>query len=108
MKLISITFERTGGFTGMPLQASLSITALSDEEVREILELLDASGFFRYEIPEMPEGHIPDQFFYRIEVDRTDSRHVVSVYEQQVTDDLRPLIRFLIRKAMRISQKKIL
>jgi hypothetical protein len=47
----------------------------------------------------LPEGRIPDQFIYRIEVELTHSRHVVMVYEQQVTEDFRPLIRFLIRKA---------
>jgi hypothetical protein len=65
---------------------------------------LDTSGFFRYETLEMPEGRVPDQFIYRIEVERTDSRHVVMVYEQQLTDDMRPLIRFLIRKAKGIRK----
>jgi hypothetical protein len=99
LNLTTIIFERTGGFTGMPLQTVLPVTSLNAEEASEIIRLLDTSGFFGYESPGLPEGRIPDQFIYRIEVELTHSRHVVMVYEQQVTEDFRPLIRFLIRKA---------
>lgn len=99
MNIISIYFERSGGFTAIPLQAEIPATAFSAAEAEEIGSLLERSGFFNFFTPGKPEGWVPDQFIYRIEVERTDIRHDVLVYEQQVTDDLRPLIRFLTRKA---------
>jgi hypothetical protein len=99
VNIISIYFERSGGFTAIPLQAEIPAKAFNKEEAEEVVSLLEHSGFFNFFSPGKPEGRVPDQFIYRIEVERTDIRHDVMVYEQQVTDDLRPLIRFLTRKA---------
>jgi hypothetical protein len=98
-EIISVEFERSGGFTGIPVRLILNDKLLSAGETAEILYLIESSGFLRLQIADMTDQHMPDQFFYKISVETSGSRHSIALYEQQITDDLRPLIRFLSGKA---------
>jgi hypothetical protein len=97
---LRIEFERSGGFTGIPVRVNLQGGTLDRDELREIRRLIDRAGFFTLawqEHENFRQG--PDQFFYRISVTLADQVRSVSIFEQQVPEALRPLIRFLVVKA---------
>jgi hypothetical protein len=97
---ITIYFEQTGGFTGMTISVVLKDDMLSRNEYEQVHILIEQANFF--ELSTDPEGHpLPDQLLYRISVETTTQKHTISIYENQVTQELQPLIRFLKGKARR-------
>jgi hypothetical protein len=102
--LIAIEFERTGGFTGIPVKIRLDQASLELEEIRHLMELITKSGFFEtISRSEHLEGK-PDQFRYRISIETSLRSSVVEFNEKQVSEDLQPLIQFLARKAKTRNQ----
>jgi hypothetical protein len=94
-----IDFERSGGFTGIPVRVILSNQLLSQDELDEIQRLIESSDFLRLKSEGRSARSLPDQFMYRITVETSNYRHSIAVYEQEVTTGLRPLILFLSEKA---------
>jgi hypothetical protein len=101
---ILIDFERSGGFTGIPVKVILSDQLLSKDELMEIHRLIDSSDFVRLKEEDVTDNPKPDQFLYKITVETPFYRHSLVIYEQQITPDLRPLIRFLSGKAIRYKK----
>lgn len=99
-----IDFERSGGFTGIPVRVILSDKLLDPDELEEIQSLIESSDFLMLKSDTGPDKSFPDQFLYRISIETPSFSHTIMVYEQEVTSDLRPLIVFLSGKAR--SNKK--
>jgi hypothetical protein len=95
----TIYFEQSGGFTGITITAVLDDKSLSTGESEEVHLLIERSNFFTLQIRETAGKSRPDQLYYKISVETPTHRNSVTVYDHQVTDELRPLIRFLVRKA---------
>jgi hypothetical protein len=94
----TIYFEQSGGFAGMTLKVVLNNKVLSRDEFEHVHILIEQADFFSLQTDK--EGHpFPDQLLYRITIETADRRHTISVYENEVTAELQPLIRFLSRKA---------
>jgi hypothetical protein len=90
-----IDFERSGGFAGIPLRASLSTQDLPPEQQREFEELIEASHFFEL-APAIHSDHPgADRFQYRISVDSGQRSHTVVVDEAAITPGLRALVSWL-------------
>jgi hypothetical protein len=94
-----IHFERTGGFAGMRVQATVEIDSLSREQAEKLMQLVEAADFF--ELPEDlsgPESSV-DQFHYRVTVEREDRQHTVVTGDRSAPQDLQPLLLELTRLA---------
>jgi hypothetical protein len=89
-----IEFERSGGFAGIPIRASVSADALDPRE-REGLDALLA----REPAGAAGRGGAPDRFQYDVTVVAGDRRHSVRLGERDVDEPLRALIDRLERAA---------
>ena len=90
-----IHFERTGGFAGMRVTATIDTESLSPEEASELQEMVNAASFFDLpEVIEAPNGGA-DRFQYRLTVEDAGRSHTVRVGEAASPDELRPLLRRL-------------
>lgn len=92
-----VRFERSGGFTGRKLQASLDLQSLSPEDARQLQELLECSRFF--ELPSKLETSRPgaDRFTYRVTVETENGARTIEASEGAVPAGMRPLIDWLTR-----------
>lgn len=94
-----IDYERTGGFAGMRLAATVNTEALPAEEARGLREAVEAAKFF--ELPALiasaPQG--ADRFHYKLTVEAEGRRHTVEMSEAVVPEALRPLLQQLMARA---------
>ena len=97
-----IEFERSGGFAGMRLRATVQTTALPAEEAREIEALVLAADFFN--LPRVLSAPRPgaDMFCYEVSVADGERRHAVRADDAAVPPSLQPLLRRLTRMAARV------
>ena len=95
---LTIEFERTGGFTGIPLRVILNGGLLEPSEFLSVRQMVENSGFFMISNPELQADTGADQFRYRIAIATAKRRHEVMLTEKQVPENLKPLIRFLTGK----------
>jgi hypothetical protein len=90
-----IHFERTGGFVGMRITATVDTESLSPEEARDLHEMVDTAGFF--DLPTAITTPTPgaDRFHYKLTVETEGRRHTVDVAEAAVPKALQPLLQQL-------------
>lgn len=93
-----ITFERSGGFTGIPMTATVDTQTLAAAQVTEFQSLVEAADFFRLPAT-IPAAAQPDRFQYQITVEDGNRHHTVSVGESAVPGTLRPLIERMMQAA---------
>jgi hypothetical protein len=95
-----ISFERSGGVTGMPVTVALDTESLSSEEVSQLYQLIESSSFF--ELPAaIPAPVQPDRFQYKVIVREGDRQHTVTIAEPAVPKTLKSLLDWLIEAARR-------
>ncbi len=90
-----ILFERTGGFAGLKLKATVDAETLPPPKARRLQRLLEESHFF--ELPlrlEGPAGR-PDRFQYRLTVENDNCLHTVQTNEDAIPPEMRPLLDWL-------------
>ena len=93
-----ISFERSGGITGMPVTIAIDTDSLSSDEVSQLCQLVENSGFF--ELPTAPTELIqPDRFQYKVIISEGDRQHTVRISETAVNNKLKPLLDWLIAAA---------
>ncbi|MCK7520373.1 MAG: hypothetical protein MZV64_23165 [Ignavibacteriales bacterium] len=78
MKIEKIKFERTGGSAGIRLAAEIEMDELSEEQRREILEMLDEMDFEELSDKFTSEVSFPDGFVYAISVE-SEKRNIASL-----------------------------
>lgn len=86
-----ITFERSGGFTGIPMTTTVDTQTLAAAQATEFRNLVEAADFFRLPAT-IPAAAQPDRFQYQITIEDGDRHHTVSMGESVVPGTLRPLI----------------
>jgi hypothetical protein len=96
-----IHFERSGGFGGQAMKRSAVVDSatLSEEEARELYELVGAANFFALPAAPPPRASQPDAFSYSITVEDGGRQHTVRLSEADVPESLRPLLDWLRRRA---------
>ena len=100
-----VEWERTGGFAGIRMAATIDSESLSREDASQLRELVEAAGFF--DLPEKiggPDAGGADRFLYTIVVETEGLRHTVHTSEAAAPPALRSLIQWLTnvaRKARR-------
>lgn len=93
-----ISFERSGGFTGIPIVVTIDSSTLSPDQVVKLRQLVQAANFFN--LPEMiPAAPQPDRFQYTITIRQNTQNHTVIMAEQAVPDPCRPLLNWLMEAA---------
>lgn len=87
-----IDFERSGGFAGITLGASVDTAQLPPEQALEIQELLDKIDLAALGERPLRLSRGADRFQYDITVTRGSERYTASIGESEVSPELRPLI----------------
>lgn len=96
--MTKIFFERTGGFMGRKVSASIDLDDLPDEQADLLDDLLDKADFF--DLPaDLTQPAVPDAFTYNITVSSEERQHSVRCSDATAPDDLRPLLEELSRQA---------
>lgn len=96
--MTKIFFERTGGFMGRKVTATIDLSNVSNEQANLLNRLLDEANFF--ELPsDMTKPAMPDAFTYNITVSSKERQHSVRVSDTTAPDDLRPLLDELSKQA---------
>ena len=96
-----MTFERTGGFSGITITKVVDTATLPDNEAKQLRHLVDAADFFRLPKTITSRSPQPDRFGYQLTVEDNGKQHTVEVSEQAVPGTLRPLIDWLKAAARR-------
>lgn len=94
-----IVFERSGGFAGMRISATIDTQALSPEQASELRSLIEAAHFF--DLPKTIRSSTPggDQFQYQVTIEGEGKRHTIEVNDASAPASLQPLLRQLTRLA---------
>jgi hypothetical protein len=89
--MAKIFFERSGGFMGRKVTATIDLDELPGDQAKTLEELLDEADFF--ELPaNLTRPPMPDSFTYNITVSSAEKQHSVRVSDATAPDDLRPLL----------------
>ncbi len=100
-EIMRIEFERSGGFAGLRLAATIEADSLSVEEADELCKLVEEAGFF--DLPARIAGPDaqPDQFMYKVTVETEARRHTVQLENTAPSPELQPLLHWLTRAVRR-------
>ena len=90
-----IHFERSGGVTGMRIEATIDTENLSQDEAQKLQLLIQEARFF--DLPAETSSSMPgaDQFQYRLTVETGEQQNSIEISDGAVPDQLQPLIRHL-------------
>jgi hypothetical protein len=93
-----ISFERSGGITGMPVTVAIDTASLSADQVSQLCQLVENSDFFKLPTT-TTEATQPDRFHYKVIIREGDRQHTVNIGETAVSKTLKPLLDWLIEAA---------
>ncbi len=96
---MDIEFERSGGFAGLSLQLQVNTASLPEEEGRELLEMVNQSGFFTFPKQGGTSDSGADQFNYKLTVDTGERKHTMEMTDASAPATLQPLLKRLTRMA---------
>ena len=94
-----ISFERTGGFAGIRVGCEINTDNLTSEAASEVAAFVDASKFF--DLPEVSLSCGPDQFQYKINIEKDGKSRTIQFGERGMPASLSPLIKWLTAAARR-------
>lgn len=95
-----VSFERTGGFAGIPMTTTVDAATLPPAEASQLRTLVEAANFFALP-PQLPSAAQPDRFQYQITVEEGDRQHTVTFGEAAMPGTLRPLVERLMEQTRR-------
>jgi Emfourin len=99
---LHIQFERSGGFGGSAARRTCTFDAadLPAAEAEEIRVLLQTADLDQLAVPaSSSQSPRPDEFHYRIVVEREGRRYQFDVSDGKMPASLRPLVKWLTRRA---------
>jgi hypothetical protein len=89
-----IQFERSGGFTGIPLALNLTESDLPEDEWQALESALQHAEFFQ--LPKkVAGGGQPDRFTYQVTVETETYSHTVELGDGGIPEKVQPLIQQL-------------
>jgi len=95
---MKISFQRTGGFVGIPITLNLDLDALPESDAVSLRKMIADADFF-----ELTESHlakqVPDGFQYDITVEGDGNRRTIEVTDMNMPSKLRPLVNDLSLRA---------
>jgi hypothetical protein len=84
--------ERSGGFTGIPLQADIDSETMNQEDRLALELLVDSANFFTLPEKFQPSGSGADRFTYKLTIEKAGKSHTIEVGEAEIPEKLQPLI----------------
>jgi hypothetical protein len=109
---MKIYFERSGGFAGFPISTTVDIHSLPPDEAHKIQGMIDNAKFFDLkESSSSPPKRAADIFKYKITVqteeeeeEEEEKQNTIETNDITMPSNLRPLINYLIEKAIKKRQ----
>lgn len=98
-----IHFEKSGGFTGMPVAATIDTNEMPPDEAARLLKELESSGLLEHD-PDTLESSAPptpDMITYELTLQVGSYAHRYCLTEADAPDSLQPLFRHLTVMARR-------
>jgi hypothetical protein len=101
---LRISFERTGGIGGPAARRAYAVDAdtLPADEAKELRDLVQAADFSALGARPTGEGASParpDAYHYRLAVEGGGQRHTITVSDTDMPTALRPLVKWLTKRA---------
>lgn len=96
-----IRVERSGGFAGMTVRAMINTEDLDPEEGRNLIDLVETSGFFDYALESHSEQQGRDRFHYSITIEYKEEHRTVDLDESQIPENWQNLIQNINQLARR-------
>jgi hypothetical protein len=100
---MKISFQRTGGFTGIPVTLNIDLDSLPESDAAALRQMIKDTDFF-----ELTESHlerqVPDGFQYVIAVEDKGQRRTIEATDMSMPDKLRPLVNDL---SLRARQRRV-
>jgi hypothetical protein len=104
---MKIHFERSGGFTGIPVSMIIDTVSLPSKEARIIQNLVEDSHFF--ELPPTPNKTsrtgAADYFQYQITIENGTRKHTVKSDDISIDPKLKLLVNLLVNNLQKWKQK---
>jgi hypothetical protein len=97
-----IYFERSGGFTGIPVKVEVDSNDLPPDERDDLHRMIAESKFFELEQSKEQANAMPDSFQYTLIIEGNERKRKMNLSEQEIPDELRILLRYLTTKARKI------
>ncbi len=97
----SVHLERTGGFTGIPVNITINSIKITRAQVEEIRQLIIDSRLIGMEDSLSDKGY-PDQFYYAFTIKQQKGVHEVKIDEKNIS----PVIRKLINRVTEIARSQ--
>lgn len=94
-----IFFERSGGFLGNTVSVEIKSESLSLQEREQIESWIKNSGIMNLKTIENTVKQSPDQFQYLITIQRGNLTKTITLYENAVSEELKPLVSYLAKKS---------
>ena len=105
---MKIYFERSGGFTGIPVSMTIDTSSLPTKEARIIQKIVEDSHFF--ELPPTPNktsrAGAADFFQYQITIENSTRKYTVKSDDISIDPKLKLLINLLVKNLQKWKQKK--
>ena len=96
---MKIYFERSGGFTGIPVSMTIDTSSLPTKEARIIQKMVEDSHFF--ELPPTPNktsrAGAADFFQYQITIENSTRKYTVKSDDISIDPKLKLLINLLVK-----------
>lgn len=99
---VRIHFERSGGFAGPAMRRTCTVDsdALPAEEAEEVRSLVQAADIATLAShPARSDSIRPDAFRYRLTIEIGGRQHTVEVTDTDMPASLRPLVKWLAKRA---------
>jgi len=87
-----LTFERSGGFTAIPLRLTLDTEDLDIQESTMLQTQIAAADFFNLPSQATSSGRDYDRFTFKLTVQDTEQNHTIEYGDANIPESLQPLI----------------
>ena len=93
----TILFERSGGFTGIPVSYFAESSKMSEEDSEKLWELIDTASLKEIKMLSNTSRSFPDQMSYHIKINLEEENYELSFSNKSIPEKVLPLIRELTR-----------
>ena len=87
-----LIFERSGGFTAIPLRLKVNTKDLDSQESKMLQSQVTAADFFNLPERETTTGRGYDRFIFKLTVQNARQKHTIEYGDSNIPKPLQPLI----------------
>jgi hypothetical protein len=103
---LRISFERSGGFAGITVKTTIDEKDLAPDEAQKLRQLVEDVDFFNLSKKIMSRSSRPDRFQYELSLEVSGRQHTVTMSEEALPVNLKPLVNWLMEKARQTKKGK--